>query len=91
MKISEATVIYAMKLGERAHLVDQNQSKMYGPRLAILKDDQSRRLACVVESKKGYTVDAVKKMHQPPAQDFGWCLRDSHGRFVKRNGFTTYK
>ena len=91
LTIHDAAIAYTLKLRDLAKLIDPTQSKNYGPRMVILKDEQGRRLACVVESKKGFTIDAVKKMHQPPPVDFGWCLRDSRGRFVKRTGFTTYK
>ena len=87
MTISEAIVVYALKTRDASHQVDAIQSKMYGPRVAILKDEKGQRLACIVESKKGFTVDAVKKMHQPPPKDEGWCLRDRQGRFVSKRGY----
>jgi hypothetical protein len=84
MNISKAIVVYAMK-ADKPHPVSSEKSEMYGPRVAVLKDAVGRRLACVVESKKGFVVDLVKKMHMPDPIDEGWCLRDVKGRFVKRS------
>lgn len=63
MLIGHAAIVYYTKMGEKAHTVSDTNSKMLCPRIVILKDAENHRLACVVESKRGYVVDVVKKMH----------------------------
>ena len=63
LTIHDAEIAYTLKLRERAHRIDRTQSQILCPRMVILKDEQGRRLACVIESKKGFMIDAVKKMH----------------------------
>lgn len=84
MNIYVATSVYKLKAGDVAHVIDPVKSKMLSERIAVLKDPAGQRIACIVESKKGYTVDLVKKMHLPKPTDEGWCVRDYKGRFVKR-------
>lgn len=88
MDIRVAALVYSLKMLDLTHVVDPEKSKMYGPRVAILKNELGQRLACVVESKKGFTVDVVKKMHIR-TRDLGWCVRDERGRFVKRTTDST--
>ena len=86
MTIDTARIVYSLKAGNLAIYADPAQSKMLSPRVAILKNWDGRRLACVVESKKGFTVDLVKKMHRA-VKDYGWCVRDERGRFVSKKSF----
>ena len=63
MLIGHAAIVYYTKMGEKAHTVSDTNSRVLGKNIIILKDADNRRLACVVESKRAYTVDYVKKMH----------------------------
>jgi hypothetical protein len=48
MTIETARFIYALKAGDLAIYADPTQSTMLSPRLAILKNNAGKRLACVV-------------------------------------------
>jgi hypothetical protein len=85
MTIAEAISVYHLKMRNSSHYVLESQSRLIGKSIAILKGEGGIRLACVVESKAGFTVDPVKKMHGMAASTRpGAPKRDSHGRFVKR-------
>ena len=71
MNISDAMVVYYVRYGEKAGAVNTSKSSLLksknglrNDKIAILKDSDGRRLACVIETKKGYTIDVVKKLHQ---------------------------
>ena len=88
MTISEAIAVYHLKMRNSSHYVAESQSRLIGKSIAILKGEGGVRLACVVESKAGFTVDPVKKLHgivtMPKNTNRPMPRRDAQGRFVKR-------
>jgi hypothetical protein len=85
MTIGDAVSIYGTKMGINSRTVDYSKSQVLNPRMVILKDCDGNRLACIVESKKGYTIDVVKKMHgytHPFVKKE--IFRDRYGRFAKQ-------
>jgi hypothetical protein len=87
MDIQEAAIVYTLKAKDRAMVVSVDHSKAYSPRMVILKNEYGNRLACVIESKKGYTIDLAKQMHgliPPKLLKMPPLLRDARGRFMKR-------
>jgi hypothetical protein len=83
MTISNAVIVYYTKFGEKSFIVSHERSQQVSPNVVILKDSNSRRIACVVESKAGFVVDAVKKLHPETTKTRLTPQRDSSGRFVK--------
>ena len=81
-------MVYNLKMGSESQPVDYARCRIYSPRMVVLKNYDDQRLACVIESKKGFIVDVVKKVHPSlvlrslPAPSL--FPRDAKGRFVKR-------
>jgi hypothetical protein len=81
-----ATLYYLRTTGLSTHYVAFENSKMLSPRVAILKNESNQRLACIIETKKGYTIDLAKRMHNivtVPKNTRPMPNRDAQGRFVK--------
>jgi hypothetical protein len=87
MTIGMASTLYFLRTGDtNTHIVSFENSKMLSPRIAILKNDLNQRLACIIETKKGYTIDLAKRIHNivtVAKNTRPMPNRDAQGRFVK--------
>ena len=64
MTETQAKMAYLAKAGEKAlPATSAVFVKGAGTRMAQVKDASGRRLALVIDTKKGFTIDLVKKLH----------------------------
>ena len=67
MTSTQAVMAYVAKAGNKARPVGTLDSvtfvKNTNDRMATIKGVNGERLALVIETKKGFTIDLVKKLH----------------------------